>query len=275
MIRIGDFSRLGQVSIKTLRYYDEVGLLKPLSVDRFTGYRYYSANQLVRLNRIILLKDLGFSLEQIAQVLCEGVSPEQLYAMLQRKHTELQQHIVEEQARLARIEAQLVTSMMEDTMPNYDVILKPVGSQLVASVRATLPNYPAVGRLFDEIYSYLALFGISGHDAIGVAVWHDHEYKTTDIDGEAVVYLKQAITGNERVKVYELPAATMVSVIHKGAYQTLSQGYEAIGRWIAANPYTIVGPTREVYLESSQPIRQDDESYVTEIQFPVLSKGKE
>src|SRR2546427_5071593 len=94
MIRIGDFSKLSQVSIKTLRYYDEVGLLKPINVDRFTSYRYYAVSQLPRLNRILALKDLGLSLEQIAQVLDEGVSPEQLRGMLRLKRAELQQHII-------------------------------------------------------------------------------------------------------------------------------------------------------------------------------------
>lgn len=102
MIRIGDFSKLSQVTIKALRYYDEMGLLKPINVDEFTGYRYYVVEQLARLNRILALKDLGLSLEQVAQVLNEGVSPERLRGMLQLKQAELRQHIADEQARLAR-----------------------------------------------------------------------------------------------------------------------------------------------------------------------------
>jgi len=269
MIKIGDFSKLSLVSIKTLRYYDEMGLLKPVSVDRFTGYRFYSASQLPRLNRILALKDLGFSLEQIAQVLNEGISLEQLRGMLRIKRAELQQHITGEQERLARIEARLNEITMEGSMPDYDVVIKQIEPQLVAGVRDTLPNYPAVGRLFDEVYGYLARCGISGLEAFGVAIWHDDEYKTSDIDGEAAVYLKQSIPEGERVKVYELPAATMASVIHKGPYNRLSQAYEALGHWIEANSYKIIGPNRELYLYCTQPVRQDDDSYVTEIQFPV------
>src|ERR1700720_1207341 len=107
MFKIGEFSKLVQVTVPTLRYYDQVGLLKPVHVDRFTSYRYYSASQLPRLNRILALKDLGFSLEQIAQTLDEGVSPEQLRGMLRLKRAELRQHIADEQARLARVEARL------------------------------------------------------------------------------------------------------------------------------------------------------------------------
>jgi len=272
MMRIGDFSKLSRVSIKTLRYYDEMGLLKPLSIDGSTGYRFYTASQLPRLNRILALKDLGFSLQQIGQVLNEGVSSEQLYGMLRLKRAEVQQQILEEQERLARIESRLNMIAMEETMANYDVILKQVDAQLVAGVRETLSSYPEVGRLFNEVYGHLARSGVNGLTLIGAAIWHDNEHKTSEIDGEAVVYLKQPIEASGRVRVYELPEALMASVIHKGAYNQFSQAYEALGRWIEANGYTIVGPNREIYLECSEPVRQDDDSYVTEIQFPVAKK---
>ncbi|HLG62922.1 MAG TPA: MerR family transcriptional regulator [Ktedonosporobacter sp.] len=273
MMKIGDFSKLSQVSIKTLRYYDEMDLLKPISIDCSTGYRYYATSQLSRLNRILALKDLGFSLQQVGQVLNEGVSSEQLQGMLRLKRAELQQQIAEEQERLTRIEARLDMIAMEDTMSNYDVILKQVDAQLVAGVRDKLPSYPEIGRLFNEVHGHLSRSGVDVIALTGVAIWHDNEHKTSDIDGEAAVCLKQPLAANGRVKVYELPAATMASVIHKGAYNKLSQAYEALGRWIEANGYTIVGPNREIYLECSQPIRQDDDSYVTEIQFPVAKKA--
>jgi DNA-binding transcriptional MerR regulator len=266
MMRIGDFSKLSQVSIKALRYYDEMGLLKPIQADGHTGYRYYAVSQLSRLNRILALKDLGFSLDQIAQVLNEDVSVEQLRGMLRLKRAALQQHIVEEQERLARVEARLNMVLMEETMSDYEVVLKQVEAQQVAGVRDILSSYSAVGGLFDEVYAYLTPLGVDG---LGVAIWYDHEFKTSDIDGEAVVYLKQSVSGNGRVNVHELPAATVACVVHKGAYNALSQAYEAIGRWTAANGYRIVGPNRELYLHVTQPVRQDDESYVTEIHFPV------
>ncbi|EFH88121.1 MerR family transcriptional regulator [Ktedonobacter racemifer] len=272
MIRIGDFSKLSQVSIKTLRYYDEMGLLKPLNVDRFTGYRYYSVSQLPRLNRILALKDLGFELSQIAQVVGEGVSSEQLRGMLRLKYAELQQQIADSQERLARIEARLNDIEREDTLPNYDVVLKQADAQLVAGVRDTLSNYPEVGRLLNKVYDYLARSGVNGLSLTGAAIWHDDEYKTGDIDGEAVVYLKQPVPADGHVKVYELPEALVASVIHKGAYNKFSQAYEALGHWIEANGYTVVGPNREIYLECLEPVRQDDDSYVTEIQFPIAKK---
>src|SRR5512136_1668041 len=126
MIKIGDFSKLSFVSVRTLRYYEEMGLLKPVEVDRFTGYRYYSVDQLPRLNRILALKDLGFALEQIAQMLDEGVPPAQLRGMLRMKQAEIRQQVGEEQARLVRVEARLRQIEQEGKMPTFEVVVKKI-----------------------------------------------------------------------------------------------------------------------------------------------------
>lgn len=107
MLKIGDFSKKAHVSVKTIRYYDDVGLLKPAWSDRFTGYRYYRLDQIGRLNRILALKDLGFSLDQIKYILQGDISLEELRGMIRLKHAELERHIISEQARLRRIEARL------------------------------------------------------------------------------------------------------------------------------------------------------------------------
>src|SRR5258705_13654304 len=104
MFKIGEFSRLSRVPVKTLRYYDEIGLLKPAHVDPFTDYRHYTLDQLPRLNRILALKDFGLSLEQIAQLMRNDVSAEQLRGILRLKQAELQHELDATQARLARIE---------------------------------------------------------------------------------------------------------------------------------------------------------------------------
>jgi DNA-binding transcriptional MerR regulator len=101
MFKIGDFSKLSRVSIKALRLYDEMRLLKPIQVDQFTSYRYYCASQLPRLNRILAFKDLGFSLEQILKLLDEDLSLAEIRGMLRLKQAELQNYIETEQARLA------------------------------------------------------------------------------------------------------------------------------------------------------------------------------
>jgi len=141
MIRIGDFSKLSRVSIKTLRYYDDMGLLKPVHVDEWTGYRYYAFEQLARLNRILALKDLGFSLAEITELLDEQVSLEQLRGMLRVRQSEAQQRVKDEQERLERIGARLRQIEMESKMSEYDVIIKQVDPIRVACMRETIPAY--------------------------------------------------------------------------------------------------------------------------------------
>ena len=116
MLKIGDFARLSQVPVKTLRYYDDLGLITAAHVDSFTGYRYYSVEQLPRLNRLLALKDLGFSLEQIAKVLNEGVTHEQLRGMLMLKRAEAEDRLNEDRGRMARIEARLRDIQLEENM---------------------------------------------------------------------------------------------------------------------------------------------------------------
>src|SRR5262245_51092830 len=126
MIKIGEFSKLVQVPVPTLRYYDQVGLLKPVKVDPFTGYRYYSVNQLPRLNRILALKGLGFSLEQIGAALDEGLTPEQMRGMLRLRHAQISQQLVEVKNQLLEVEMRLHQIEREDQLSSYDVILKQV-----------------------------------------------------------------------------------------------------------------------------------------------------
>ena len=142
MIRIGDFSKLSRVSIKALRYYDEMGLLKPIHVDRFTSYRYYDFHQLPRLYRILALKDLGFSLEEIGRLLEGELSTEQMRGMVKLRQAEIQQRVNEEAQRLERVELWLKQIEQEGAMSNYDVVIKNVEPIKVVSVRAIVPTPP-------------------------------------------------------------------------------------------------------------------------------------
>lgn len=268
MLKIGDFSKLSLVSVKALRLYDQLRLLKPAHVDHFTGYRYYSASQLPRLNRILALKDLGFSLEQITKLLDDSIPPAQIQEILRLKQAELQQQLEAEQARLARVEARLKQIEQEDTMPDYEVIIKKIEPMTVVSIREILPNYAAVGRLFSELYDYLHLTHGIKQGRYDAAIWHDDGYKESDVDGEAVVAIESPLPGNERIKVYELPGfETMVCTVHHGSYVTMRQAYTSLLSWIETNGYQIIGSNREFYIQGGH--EQDNESYVTEIQFPV------
>src|SRR5215216_4967272 len=151
MIKIGEFSKLVQVPVPTLRYYDQMGLLKPVEVDRITGYRYYSASQLPRLNRILALKGLGFSLEQISAVLAEGLTTEQMRGMLRLRHAQICQQLSEVQGQLLEVEGRMRQIEREDGFSSYDVILKQVDTQLAASVRAILPEHNDITALYCEV----------------------------------------------------------------------------------------------------------------------------
>lgn len=126
MFRIGDFSQLGHVSVRTLRHYDELGLLKPAEVDPLTDYRYYTIEQLSRLNRIVALKDLSFSLKEIRSLLEKDVSLGDLRRMLEHKQAELTQQLQTESARLARLQVRLKHVELEDAPLGFDVTLKQV-----------------------------------------------------------------------------------------------------------------------------------------------------
>ena len=139
MFKIGEFSRLTQVTVKALRHYDRLGLLPPAHIDQFTGYRSYSAAQLPRLNRLLALKDLGLALEQIGPFLDADLSPEQLRTLLVIKQSETRRRLEEESGRLARIEARL-RQMTEPSQLACDVVMKRVEAQPVVSLRRTLPD---------------------------------------------------------------------------------------------------------------------------------------
>lgn len=275
MFKIGEFSRLVQVPVATLRYYDQVGLLKPLEVDRFTGYRYYSASQLPRLHRILALKGLGFSLEQIGAVLDEGLTAEQMRGMLRLRHAQISQQLADVQNQLEEVEVRLQQIEREAELSNYDVMLKQVEPLLVALVRAILPRHSASGSLFPEVYEAIvphvaeALGPHPGQGGQTLVLWYDTEHKETEVDGAAAFILRCRVPDKGRMRVEELPACTMAATVHHGSYNTIGEAHEAILRWIEANRYRIVGPDREIYLYNAMPIRLDDPTYVTEIQYPV------
>jgi DNA-binding transcriptional MerR regulator/predicted transcriptional regulator YdeE len=275
MFKIGEFSKLVQVAVPTLRYYDQLGLLKPLEVDRFTGYRYYSASQLPRLNRILALRGLGFSLEQIGAMVDEALTTDEMRGMLRLRHAQISQQLADAQNQLLEVETRLQQIEQEQKMPSYDVLLKQVEPLLVASVRAILPSHSASSSLFGEVYEAISPYvneALHPNPELGgqtLVLWYDTEYKETDVDGAAAFMLRCPIPESGRVKVHELPAALMASTVHQGAFETIGEAHTAVYQWIEANGYRIVGADRELNLYHEPPIRHDDPTSVTEIQYPV------
>ncbi|MBN2387888.1 MAG: MerR family transcriptional regulator [Anaerolineales bacterium] len=270
MIRIGDFSKLSRVSIKTLRYYDEVNLLKPVEVDRFTGYRYYEFDQLPRLHRILAFKDLGFSLEEIGRLLEEDLSVEQMRGMLKLRQAEIRQQVQQEAERLERVELWLRRIEQEDFMSKYDVVIKKAAAIQVASVRGVVPTPPEQGGLWNELEDYLARQRVH---PVGpcFTLYHNEDEPEHDWDLEVCEPIADAMAASRKVKVYSLPAVeTLACTVHAGPFVTVGEAYDAIGKWIDENGYQVTGPCREIYLQPPTPEgNQNDPGTVTEIQFPV------
>ena len=271
MIKIGDFSRLGRISVKALRYYDEIGLLKPVNVDQFTGYRYYSADQLSKLNYITVLKNMGLSLEEIETLINNSLTPYQMKDLLVMKKGELKQRLSEEQSRLEQVEKLLTQIEKEGTVPDYKVVIKKTEPQTVASMRGILPTYGDVGEFYGEIFKYLAKKFIFKPSGYTMMICHDSEYKEHDVDVEIAVPIKKAIPDSDKVKVYELPGLEQAACfVHKGHYDNINEGYAALMTWMETNGYEPDGQDREVFVTFNE---KDPSKNVTEIQFPVKKTG--
>ncbi|CAN5716664.1 MerR family transcriptional regulator [soil metagenome] len=265
MFTIGQFSTLSQISIKTLRFYDECELLKPTYTDAATGYRYYSANLLRRLNRILVFKELGFSLSEIAFLLDGDLPAAQVKDMLQAKQSEMKQQIAREKARLAQVEAWLGEIEAEGSVPKYEIIVKKSAPRLVASVRGTIADYAESAELFGEINDYMGKYQVKKQFG---SLWHICAGQGRELDCEAFIFLEKPVPGNKRINVFELPVATVASVIYQGGDEVGEQAYAAGKTWIKTRGYRIAAPKRELYWQGD--VMRDDVSGITEIQFPIL-----
>lgn len=275
MFKIGEFSQLGQVTIRTLRHYDDLELLKPAYTDPESDYRYYTIEQLPRLNRIIALKELGLSLEQIAQLLDAELSADQLRGMLASRQAELAQQIEATQAQLARVAGRLRQIEQEGAVSPYEVARKSVPAQTVATIRQIVPTMADMTyyrcTFYDEIYEWVARQGLkpSGPE---IALYHAEDYTEQDIDMEVgIVVPASALThAAGRVRVYELPAApTLASTTHYGSLWDVCYAIMAVIAWAGANDYAANGPFRELHLFGRENDLFHQERLVVEMQIPI------
>jgi DNA-binding transcriptional MerR regulator len=275
IFKIGEFARIGQVSIATLRHYDQYGLLKPNALDPDTGYRYYSLDQLPRLNRILALKELDFPLEQIARLLEENLSLEQLRGMFTLKQAQTQHMIDAEQARLTRIAAQLRQIEHEGKMPAYEVLLKQVDPLLVASIRDRIPIISERGHLYETLSAYLDQHGIqrSQPDILLLHSRHELHDDGMSIDVEIAIPLPTSMPGNEQIQIRTLPGGFMASTVHTGDDLSIGQAFVALYRWMKNNGYQLTGPPRHLHLQRADYL--DPNHYVTEVQFPVKKQERD
>jgi DNA-binding transcriptional MerR regulator len=281
MLTIGEFAWLCQVTVETLRHYDRVKLLKPAYLDKFTGYRYYSVDQLPRLNRILALKNLGLPLKKIARMLGQGITASEIREILEEKQAELEVQIQEAQSRLSDVRVHLRQIESEGKMPEFEVLLKTVEAQWIASECANLPWSgqdilgPTISRMFDEVEEYLDSQKVKSTGP-GIALWHESQFIHTvidqqDMDIETALAIDKPVPEKDQIKVRELPKVEVAYCVHHGDFSGLPLAKQAVFSWVENNGYRRIGPIREVYLhhDPEHEANEDSPRHVTEIQFPV------
>jgi DNA-binding transcriptional MerR regulator len=270
MFTIGDFAHLGRVSVRMLRHYDAVGLLPPAHVDPSSGYRFYTAAQLQRLNRLLALKDLGLTLDQVRVVLDEKLSVEQLHGMLSLRRAELRQQILADESRLRRVEARLRAIEREGAMPTDDVVLKPVPATRVARLTATAASYgpedigPVIQPLYPELMARLERAGvpITGY---GIATYAPADGDEVLVQAGVTVSVSPSDAFD--FEVVDLPALSeAATIVHRGTMDDVDATYLAVAAWIEANGYRQHGFAREVYLRYGE---GDPADWITELQLEI------
>ncbi|MFD8144651.1 MerR family transcriptional regulator [Streptomyces sp. NPDC059708] len=270
MFTIGDFARHGRVSVRMLRHYDATGLLRPAHVDPHNGYRHYTAAQLARLNRIIALKDLGFTLQQVHDIVDEKVGTEELRGMLRLRRAELETAVAAAGARLVQVEARLRAIESEGRMPADDVVIKSLPAVRVAELTATAGSFdpedigPVIGPLYDELFRRLGAAGITPTGP-GVAYYEDAPEGGGRISVHAGVQVSAPLQDGP-FRVLDLPPVEQAAtIVHRGSMDTVLPSAQTLARWIDAHGYRSAGYPREINLEC--PENRDE--WVTELQAPV------
>ena len=268
MFRIGEFSKMSKTTIKTLRYYDEIGLLKPEETSGFTGYRFYSTRQLFELHRIQSLRQAGLSIDEISQIL----SGQDSAMILTRRREELLQELAEQQDQLSRIEFML--QHKEDFTMNYVAKLKELPACIVYSKRFVAPDHqsyfqliPEIGRKVMEKYPDLKCTSPEYCYLISL----DGEYREQDISLELCEAVTEKKPDFDDIQFKEVEAVMAVTVMHKGPYSSLREAYAFTLKWIEENGYQLNGYIREEYIDGIWN-KENQEDWLTELQFPVVKK---
>jgi DNA-binding transcriptional MerR regulator len=274
MFRIGEFAQIAQVSGRQLRFYDQLGLLRPAHIDAQTGYRYYSIRQLPRLNSILALKELGLSLEQIGPLLKDDISATDLRAMLTLKRAEVERSLRAEETRLRHIESRIAQIDRHGGTQGFDVIVKSVEPTPLLSLHCTCADQ-------DEVVRMVRLVAEEGarqirpalRDKLVVVARNDLDEEKLELEiGYSLTRPSNAsvrLSGDYLLRASELPAvAAMATLVRPGTNLESHTAFGAVGIWIESNHYEIAGPCREVFLE---PITGPPgfEGALVEIQFPI------
>lgn len=269
MYRIGQFSKLGRVTIKTLRHYDEVGLLTPAHVDGENGYRYYTTEQLFKLNEIMALRQMGFSISEVTML----VDGHNMAVILEQRKAELISEQKEVQDRLSRLE-NYILEQKEGQKMDYQAVIKEIPAYTVFSYRTIIPNYAALGEIMPAVGEKV---GKANPNVKCVEpdycfnVYHDGEYKETNADVEICQAVTSRGKDGDGIVFKDIPACTVASVLHRGAYENLGKAYAYAVQWVEQNGYEISDLVRESYIDGIWNKDTVDE-WLTEIQVPIKKK---
>ena len=272
MYRIGMFSKLGRTTVKTLRHYDEAGLLAPAYVDEENGYRYYTTDQLFRLQEIVALRQMGFSVAEVQRMLSGDDAREVLYA----RAAELENALRENADKLTRLN-NYISEKQEGRTMNYQVTIRDIAPCTVFSMRQVIPHYstlfelmPCTGERVARAYPDIKC---AEPDCCFI-IYRDGEYKETDIDIELCQAvsccdtLAKGCCDDDGIEFKDLPAMTIASVLHRGDYEGLRNAYAFIMKWIVDNGYTVAGEPRDRYIDGIWN-RESADDWLTEVQIPV------
>ena len=268
MFKIGDFSRLARVSVRMLRHYDEIGLLKPAEVDRSTGYRFYSVDQIPVVNRIHVLREMGFSLSETMRLMAGGLDAAQLILLLENKQQEITESLEREREKLHRVGAWIDSLHKENGVMEQEIHLKAIPAYKVIALRDAIGTYREESLLWDELQQFIAQNQIRV-EAPCYAIYHDPSFKEADVDVEVTMCVAGDVTGNGRIVTRELEAVPEMAIIfHRGPFEEMTNAYHALGKWIAANGYGMDGATRAIYHKGPWS-EKNPADYLTELQVPV------
>jgi DNA-binding transcriptional MerR regulator len=275
MLKIGEFSRISQVTVKTLHHYDEIGLLKPAHIDKFTEYRYYTLDQLPRIHSIMALKELGLSLEEITTLLLDDLPPEQIRGMLRLKQVQAEQRVIEEQARLAQIAFRLRQIEQEGRLQTVDIVIKRVEPYYAMTIRTKFADDEDAEAAAAELMQAITSGRIQWNGSAPTNIYHETEFHGDYSDAEYTIPVaaSQSPTAIDSkwgtMALCQLPAIEEAATyLHQGDYPSLAEKFLFLQRWAVENGYKLSGSWRFVYHRG--PMHNVDPSeYLTELQHPI------
>jgi DNA-binding transcriptional MerR regulator len=271
MLTIGDFARHGRVSVRMLRHYDSIGLLRPAQVDPITGYRTYEVAQLFELNRIVALKNLGFSLDQVRKMTADKISLDEVRAMLTMRRAELESELAERSTRLAQVEARIQSIEDSNHPPLFDIVIKDLPSVRLIELTGTAASFtpedikPVVRPLCAELGRRL-LDSTAKPDG-RLTCYYERQPGSED---EVLVHAAVPASvdaGDELngLSVADLPASRAATIVHRGSMDAVLPSWQALVRWLDDNGLHSAGPARELYLDCPE----DESQWITELQEPI------